>query len=131
MNIEEIKRAAIYGEKLELLTIPEKQLYRQFEALYIAYIGARYTKESVKVERDIIISEYYEYVKQLQVLDEYQANIRKAGTIRSDIDKAKTPNEKLRLSLICIELMTGETGFAKRNMDALHQEYSDMFADVW
>lgn len=130
MTIEEIKRAAIYGEKLELLTIPEKQLYRQFEALYIAYIGARYTEESVKVERDIIISEYYEYVKQLQVLNEYQANIRKAGTVRSDIDKAKTPNEKLRLSLICIELMTGETGFAKRNMNALHQEYPDMFADV-
>lgn len=130
MNIEEIKRAAIYGKKLELLTIPEKQLYRQFEALYIAYIGARYTEESVKVERDIIISEYNEYVKQRQVLNEYQANIRKAGTIRSDIDKAKTTNEKLRLSLICIELMTGETGFAKRNMNALHQKYSDMFADV-
>ena len=120
MNIEEIKRAAIYGEKLEWLTIPEKQLYRQFEALYIAYIGARYTTARVKVERDIIISEYNEYVKQLQVLNEYQANMRKAGTVRSDIDKATTPDEKLRLSLICIELMTGETGFAKRNMDALH-----------
>lgn len=131
MTIEDIKRAAIYGEKLELLTIPEKQLYRQFEALYIAYIGARYTEESVKVERDIIISEYYDYVKRLQVLDEYQSNIRKAGTVRSDIDKATTPDEKLRLSLLCIELMTGETGFAKRNMNDLHQSYPNRFADVW
>lgn len=106
------------------------QRFNEGLVLYIAYIGARYTEESVKVERDIIISEYNDYVKRLQVLDEYQSNIQKAGTVRSDIDKATTPDEKLRLSLICIELMTGETGFAKRNMDALHQEYSDMFADV-
>ena len=54
-----------------------------------------------------------------RVYAEYQENIRKAGTLRSDIDKAKTVEDKLRYCLECIEAMTGETGFAKRNLKEL------------
>ena len=54
-----------------------------------------------------------------RVYAEYQDNIRKAGTIRSDIDKAKTAEDKLRYALECIEAMTGEAGFAKRNLKEL------------
>ena len=50
---------------------------------------------------------------------EYQENIRKAGTLRSDIDKAKTVEDKLRYALECIEAMTGETGFARRNLNEI------------
>ena len=61
-------------------------------------------------ERDGLIGKVYA---------EYQENIRKAGTLRSEIDKAKTVEDKLRYALECIEVMTGETGFAKRNMKEL------------
>ena len=54
-----------------------------------------------------------------RVYAEYQNNIRKAGTLRSEIDKAKTAEDKLRYALECIEAMTGETGFAKRNLKEL------------
>ena len=54
-----------------------------------------------------------------RVYAEYQDNIRKAGTLRSDIDKAKTVEDKLKYCLECIEAMTGETGFAKRNLKEL------------
>ena len=52
-------------------------------------------------------------------MEEYQLNIRKAGTLRSEIDKAVTVEDKLRYALECIEAMTGETGFAKRNLKEL------------
>ena len=54
-----------------------------------------------------------------RVYAEYQKNIRKAGTLRSDIDKAKTVEDKLRYALECIEAMTGETGFARRNLNEI------------
>ena len=54
-----------------------------------------------------------------RVYAEYQENIRKAGTLRSDIDKAVTAEDKLRYCLECIEAMTGETGFTKRNLKEL------------
>ena len=64
-------------------------------------------------ERDGLIGKVYA---------EYQENIRKAGTLRSEIDKAKTVEDKLRYALECIEAMTGEAGFARRNLNALHNE---------
>ena len=64
-------------------------------------------------ERDGLIGKVYA---------EYQDNIRKAGTLRSEIDKAVTAEDKLRYCLECIEAMTGETGFARRNLNALHNE---------
>ena len=72
-----------------------------------AGIYAEYKQDA---ERDGLIGRVYA---------EYQNNIRKAGTLRSDIDKAKTAEDKLRYALECIEAMTGETGFAKRNLKEL------------
>ena len=54
-----------------------------------------------------------------RVYAEYQENIRKAGTLRSEIDKAKTVEDKLRYCLECIEAMTGETGFSRRNLNEI------------
>ena len=72
-----------------------------------AVIYAEYKQDA---ERDGLIGRVYA---------EYQENIRKAGTLRSDIDKAKTAEDKLRYCLECIEAMTGETGFARRNLNEI------------
>lgn len=72
-----------------------------------AKIYADYRQDA---ERDGLIGRVYA---------EYQENIRKASTLRSEIDKSVTVEDKLRYCLECIEAMTGETGFAKRNLKEL------------
>ena len=69
-----------------------------------------YADYRLDAERDGLIGKVYA---------EYQDNIRKAGTLRSDIDKAVTVEDKLRYSLECIEAMTGETGFSRRNLNEI------------
>ena len=69
-----------------------------------------YADYRLDAERDGLIGRVYA---------EYQDNIRKAGTLRSEIDKAKTVEDKLRYALECIEAMTGETGFSRRNLNEI------------
>ena len=69
-----------------------------------------YADYRLDAERDGLIGRVYA---------EYQRNIRKAGTLRSEIDKAVTAEDKLRYALECIEAMTGETGFSRRNLNEI------------
>ena len=114
-----IEKAAMSGEMPKLLTIPEKQLFRQLRALYTEYRAGKYTREQARLEKDVIYADFESTEKLFSVMAEYQNNIRKAGTLRSDIDKAKTAEDKLRYALECIEAMTGETGFARRNLNEI------------
>ena len=119
MDKELIEKAAMSGEMPKLLTIPEKQLFRQLRALYTEYRAGKYTREQARIEKGIIYADFESTEKLFSVMEEYQGNIRKAGTLRSDIDKAKTVEDKLRYALECIESMTGETGFARRNLNEI------------
>ena len=119
MDAKLIEKAAMNGEMPKLLTIPEKQLYRQLRALYTEYRAGKYTREQARIEKGIIYADFESTEKLFSVMKEYQENIRKAGTLRSDIDKAKTAEDKLRYCLECIEAMTGETGFARRNLNEI------------
>ena len=119
MDKELIERAAMSGEMPRLLTIPEKQLFRQLRALYTEYRAGKYTREQARIEKGIIYADFESTKKLFSVMEEYQLNIRKAGTLRSEIDKAKTVEDKLRYALECIEAMTGETGFARRNLNEI------------
>lgn len=114
-----IEKAAMSGEMPKLLTIPEKQLFRQLRALYTEYRAGKYTREQARLEKGVIYADFESTEKLFSVMEEYQLNIRKAGTLRSDIDKAKTVEDKLRYALECIEAMTGETGFARRNLNEI------------
>ena len=122
MDKESIEKAAMSGEMPRLLTIPEKQLFRQLRALYTEYRAGKYTREQARIEKGVIYADFESTNKLFSVMEEYQLNIRKAGTLRSDIDKAKTVEDKLKCCLECIEAMTGETGFSRRNLNALHNE---------
>ena len=122
MDTTLIEKAAMDGTMPRLMTIPEKQLYRQLRALYTEYRAGKYTREQARIEKGVIYADFESTEKLFSVMEEYQLNIRKAGTLRSDIDKAVTAEDKLRYALECIEAMTGETGFARRNLNALHNE---------
>ena len=119
MDKESIEKAAMCGEMPRLLTIPEKQLFRQLRALYTEYRAGKYTREQARIEKGVIYADFESTEKLFSVMEEYQLNIRKAGTLRSDIDKAKTVEDKLKYALECIEAMTGETGFARRNLNEI------------
>ena len=119
MDTKSIEKAAMSGEMPKLLTIPEKQLFRQLRALYTEYRAGKYTREQARLEKGVIYADFESTEKLFSVMEEYQLNIRKAGTLRSEIDKAKTVEDKLRYALECIEAMTGETGFARRNLNEI------------
>ena len=119
MDTKLIEKAAMSGEMPKLLTIPEKQLFRQLRALYTEYRAGKYTREQARIEKGVIYADFESTEKLFSVMEEYQLNIRKAGTLRSEIDKAKTVEDKLRYALECIEAMTGETGFARRNLNEI------------
>ena len=119
MDKESIEKAAMSGEMPKLLTIPEKQLFRQLRALYTEYRAGKYTREQARLEKGVIYADFESTEKLFSVMEEYQLNIRKAGTLRSEIDKAKTVEDKLRYALECIEVMTGETGFSRRNLNEI------------
>ena len=119
MDKELIEKAAMNGEMPKLLTIPEKQLFRQLRALYTEYRAGKYTREQARTDKGLIYADSESTEKLFSVMEEYQLNIRKAGTLRSDIDKAKTVEDKLRYALECIEAMTGETGFSRRNLNEI------------
>ena len=114
-----IEKAAMSGEMPKLLTIPEKQLFRQLRALYTEYRAGKYTREQARLEKGVIYADFESTNKLFSVMEEYQLNIRKAGTLRSEIDKSKTVEDKLRYALECIEAMTGETGFSRRNLNEI------------
>lgn len=119
MDTKLIEKAAMSGEMPRLLTIPEKQLFRQLRALYTEYRAGKYTREQARLEKCGIYADFESTEKLFSVMEEYQNNIRKAGTLRSDIDKAVTAEDKLRYALECIEAMTGEAGFARRNLNEI------------
>ena len=116
MDTKLIEKAAMSGEMPKLLTIPEKQLFRQLRALYTEYRAGKYTREQARIEKGVIYADFESTKKLFSVMAEYQNNIRKAGTLRSEVDKAVTAEDKLRYCLECIEAMTGETGLSRRNI---------------
>ncbi len=122
MDTTLIEKAAMDGEMPRLMTIPEKQLYRQLRALYTEYRAGKYTREQARQEKGVIYADFESTNKLFSVMEEYQLNIRKAGTLRSEIDKAVTVEDKLRFCLECIEAMTGETGFSRRNLNAIYDQ---------
>lgn len=122
MDTKLIEKAAMSGEMPKLLTIPEKQLFRQLRALYTEYRAGKYTREQARIEKGVIYADFESTNKLFSVMAEYQNNIRKAGTLRSEIDKAVTAEDKLRYALECIEAMTGETGFSRRNLNAIYDQ---------
>ncbi len=47
----------------------------------------------------------------------YQENIRRSDELRCEINSTRNHDVKLMLALRCIELMTGEEGFERRNLN--------------
>ena len=114
-----------YTDTLDFDSFPaaEYKYFSRLRKIYSDYKFGGLDKDTAAKRKAVIYSDYRQDAERDgligKVYAEYQENIRKAGTLRSDIDKAKTAEDKLRYALECIEAMTGETGFAKRNLKEL------------
>ena len=114
-----------YTDTLDFDSFPaaEYKYFSRLRKIYSDYKFGGLDKDTAAKRKAGIYADYRQDAERDgligRVYAEYQENIRKAGTLRSDIDKAKTAEDKLRYALECIEAMTGETGFAKRNLKEL------------
>ena len=114
-----------YTDTLDFDSFPAAE-YKYFSRLRKIFSDYKFNgldKDTAAKRKAVIYAEYRHDAERDgligRVYAEYQENIRKSGTLRSDIDKAVTVEDKLRYALECIEAMTGETGFAKRNLKEL------------
>lgn len=119
MRINEIELSAAKNRPVpEYMTIPEMCLYTSLRALYGSYRRQEIAKEAAQAEKRKIIAqcERYEaeYIAMTAAYKYYQDNIRKAGTLLSDIEKSWDIREIAMKACECIGLMTGDEGFAKR-----------------
>ena len=114
-----------YTDTLDFDSFPavEYKYFSRLRKIYSDYKFGGLDKDTAAQRKAGIYADYKQDAERDgligRVYAEYQLNIRKAGTIRSEIDKAVTAEDKLRYALECIEAMTGETGFAKRNLKEL------------
>ena len=114
-----------YTDTLDFDSFPaaEYKYFSRLRKIYSDYKFGGLDKDTAAKRKAGIYADYKQDAERDgligKVYAEYQLNIRKAGTIRSEIDKAVTAEDKLRYALECIEAMTGETGFAKRNLKEL------------
>ena len=114
-----------YTDTLDFDSFPaaEYKYFSRLRKIYSDYKFGGLDKDAAAKRKAVIYTDYKQDAERDgligKVYAEYQENIRKAGTLRSEIDKAGTVEDKLRYALECIESMTGETGFAKRNLKEL------------
>ena len=114
-----------YTDTLDFDSLPaaEYKYFSRLRKIYSDYKFGGLDKDTAAKRKAGIYTDYRQDAERDgligRVYAEYQDNIRKAGTLRSEIDKAKTVEDKLRYALECIEAMTGETGLARRNLNEI------------
>ena len=114
-----------YTDTLDFDSFPaaEYKYFSRLRKIYSDYKFGGLDKDTAAKRKAGIYADYRQDAERDgligMVYAEYQENIRKAGTLRSEIDKAVTVEDKLRYALECIEDMTGEKGFSRRNLKEL------------
>lgn len=119
MRIREIEISASQNRNPAIsMTMPERCLYASLRALYRQYKCRQISKDDAKAEKLKIISECSDFEKHYNewcaMYAQFQENIRKCGTLLSDIEKSDNVTEIALLACTAISLMTGERDFIKR-----------------
>ncbi len=109
-----------YDMTIEIDNFPP-EAYRYFDRLRTLYARFKYgnlSKEMAEAEKKKLYSDYIEaksaYQLWCSVYGAYQDNIRKAGTMLSDIEKSKDTEDIALKACEVIGIMTGDKSFAKR-----------------
>lgn len=95
--------------------------YRYFDSLRLLYARYKYdnlSKEDAAAEKQKLLAQYNEATAAVMGMKSayqyYQDNIRKAGSLLSQIEKSHNIAEIAMLACECIGMMTNDTGFLKR-----------------
>ena len=93
-------------------------LYQAFANLYSRLNRHEVQRDQAKIEKKHILKTYAlmksENYRYIEVYKDYQENIRKTGTLLSDIEKSRDVREVALKACECIQLMTGDAEFLKR-----------------
>ena len=116
--------------------------YRYFDRLRKLYYAFRFEglpRESAERQKRMLLAQYHEasdaYEYYRRSCATYQDNIRKAGTLLSDIEKSKDVTEIALKACECIQYMTGECNFLKRQEKKIREgaenENNDHVQQLW
>lgn len=128
-HFKELERLAYEGT-VEIDDFPPAA-YCYFDRLRKLYYAFRYeglSKESAERQKRLLLKQYretsesYEYYR--RTCAAYQDNIRAAGTLLSDIEKSRDVTEIALKACECIQCMTGECEFLKRQEKKIREEIS-------
>ena len=129
MTLEEIERLARDGNPLpDFTTLPDVCLYETIAALWASYRNGNLDKDTAHGRKMRIIRRYKEFTAAYDtccaVYREQQDNIRKLGTLRTDIHREEDVTERLRLCLRAIGVMTGDKVFEKTELERLEEPHN-------
>ena len=121
-NPDEFKRLErqAYNGTLDVSDFPpaEYMYFSELRKIYYAFKFEGLSKEEASHKKQILLGHYHdavgEHEKYCEVYKEYQGNILRAGTLISEINKAKSIHEIAVLACTAIGLMQGERTFAER-----------------
>lgn len=80
-------------------------------------IPAELLKDDILQARKVYEREAAQFSRSAEMYRRYQAAILRSDELKCRIQKSRDVGEALGLALECIELLTGEEGFAKRSID--------------
>lgn len=124
MTSDEIERLARDGRPLpQYTTLPDACYYETIRALWDAVRSGRITKEEAHSRKRWMLRQYAEYRagydNACAVYRKQQDHIRRSELLRAAISKEDDPQEKLRLCLQCIAVMTGDTVLERVELDKI------------
>lgn len=127
MRISEIELSAAKNRPLpDYLTAPEICLYTSLRALYGSYRRQEIDRESAQIEKRKIIAECERYESEYSAWTAaaayYQQNIRRSGTLLSEIEKSRDIREIAFKACECVGIMTGDKGFLERQKNKFTEE---------
>lgn len=113
MDLQEIERAAAMGEEIPKgLSDLDWFYYRCMADLYRRYNARTIDRDTAKQEKREILKRYNTLSetmqRHLETFKEWQTNILKAGSIRSQLVKETDRDKSFLLTLKVISAMTGE-----------------------
>jgi hypothetical protein len=128
MTLEEIERLARDNKPLpEFVTLPDACLYEAVAALWENYRLGKISKDDAHARKMRLIQRYQEfkavYENCCDVYREQQDNIRKLGTLRTEIAREPDERERLRLCVQAIGVMTGDRVFQKTELERLEENH--------
>lgn len=127
MTLEEIERLARDNKPLpEFTNLPDACLYETLSALWATYRNGKIDKDTAHSRKMRIIRRYKEFTAAYDtccaVYREQQDNIRKLGTLRTEIAREPDERERLRLCIQAIGAMTEDKVFLKTELERLEEE---------